>query len=63
MVDHSGDLKEHPKDFHEPFDEETAMNILHVSMGVFGGVAGQIHITPVADDAVGHYQEYIRILP
>ena len=39
IVDHNGDLKEYPKDFHDlPFDEDTAMNILRVNLGVFGVV-------------------------
>ena len=38
-MDHNGDLKEYPKDFHDlSFDEETAMNILRVNLGVFGVV-------------------------
>ena len=39
IIDHNGDLKEYPKDFCDlPFDEETAMNILRVNLGVFGVV-------------------------
>ena len=39
IVDYNGDVKEYPKDFHNlPFDEETAMNILRVNLGLFGVV-------------------------